>query len=255
MFHIAIADQIATVEMNNPPVNALTREWGEALAAALDELEKRRDWQVMRLRSRDKVFSAGANLKVFATRFEQSGAGALLAEEAGFYQRLFARIEALPQVSIAEIHGAATGGGFELALACDLRIAADNARIGLPEVGIGLLPGAGGTQRLTKLCGRSVAIRMILGSELVDSTEALRLGMVDWVVSATDLAAFADTIARRFAAGSAVAAAAAKRCIAAAFDAQRDGFKEELDWTAKLIHNADSQQRIRAFLAGKRGRD
>ena len=102
-------------------------------------------------------------------------------------QRLYARIERLPQVTLAEIGGAAMGGGLELALACDLRIAAVEAKLGLPEARLGLIPGAGGTQRLTRLCGRPVAARLILGAETLDGAAARELGIVHWAVPRAEL--------------------------------------------------------------------
>ncbi len=105
-----------------------------------------------------------------------SEAGRLqMVELAAKMQRVFAQLEAMPMVTVAQIEGAALGGGFELALACDLRVVADTARIGLPEAGLGLLPGAGGTQRLTRLCGDAVARRMILSAEVLDGVQAAKL--------------------------------------------------------------------------------
>ena len=102
-------------------------------------------------------------------------------------QRLAARLETAPLVTLAEIGGAALGGGFELALACDLRIAANEAKVGLPEAGLGLLAAAGGTQRLTRLVGPGIAKRLILGAETLDGAAAERLGLVQWAVPRADL--------------------------------------------------------------------
>ena len=111
-------------------------------------------------------------------------------------QRLYARIERLALVTLAEIGGAAMGGGFELALACDLRIAAAEAKLGLPEARLGLIPGAGGTQRLTRLCSPAVAARLILGAEILDGRTASELGVVHWAVPRVELAQRAAEIAR-----------------------------------------------------------
>jgi enoyl-CoA hydratase/carnithine racemase len=165
-------------------------------------------------------------------------------------QRLFARIENLVQVTVAEIGGAAMGGGLELALACDLRIAANEARLGLPEARLGLVPGAGGTQRLTKLCGRPVAERLILGAEVIDGVTAGQLGIVQWAVPRTKLSEFALEIIRRVASLPAGALTASKTCIAAASNAGRNGYSEELEATRRLLTDADTRQRVGAFLAG-----
>src|SRR5690606_31262793 len=122
MFHTTVAGGIARVVMSNPPVNALSREWGDRFFAVIDELEARDDWRVLVIASDQKVFSAGGDIKQYASRLDQPEAGDLLAGEAGYFQKLFARISALPQISIAEIAGVAAGGGMELALACDLRV-------------------------------------------------------------------------------------------------------------------------------------
>jgi enoyl-CoA hydratase/carnithine racemase len=165
-------------------------------------------------------------------------------------QRLYARIERLPQVTLAEIGGAAMGGGFELALACDLRIAANEAKIGLPEVRLGLIPGAGGTQRLTRLCGPALASRLILGAEILDGTAASELGVVHWAVPRAELAQRAAETARRIAGLPAAALAASKACIAAAGHKERGGYTDELEFTRLLLSNAETRQRVTAFLAG-----
>ena len=112
-------------------------------------------------------------------------------------QRLFARFEDASVVTLAEIGGAALGGGLELALACDIRIAAIEARLGLPETALGLIPAAGGTQRLTRLCGAGVAKRLILGAETIDGAQAAALGVVQWAHPRDALAARARKISSR----------------------------------------------------------
>src|SRR3974390_2022102 len=162
MLETSIADGVATVTLTRPPVNAISETWVRAFAAALDDLGERGGWTVLHLRSSQKVFCAGADLKEVRARIEApDGPDRMYAYVAGI-QRLYARIERLPQVTVAEIGGAAMGGGLELALACDLRIAALEAKLGLPEARLGLIPGAGGTQRLTRLCGRPVGQRLNL---------------------------------------------------------------------------------------------
>ncbi len=164
------------------------------------------------------------------------------------YQRLFARIEALPRVTLAEISGAAVGGGFELALSCDLRVAADDARVGLPEVAIGLLPGAGGTQRMTRLAGFPTALRLILGAEVASGTEAARLGLAQWTCPLAELATTAAAIARRYSALPAHAIAAAKACIAKAAPAAQDGFTAEVEQSRGLLHSPVTVGLITRFL-------
>jgi enoyl-CoA hydratase/carnithine racemase len=166
-------------------------------------------------------------------------------------QRLAARLEAAPLVTLAEIGGAALGGGFELALGCDLRIAANEAKLGLPEVELGLLAAAGGTQRLTRLVGPGLARRLILGAERVDGAAAERLGLVQWALPRVELEPAARALAQRLAAMPRHAVAAAKQCIAAALDPARDGFAEELAQTRRLYQHPVTHERVAAFLARK----
>jgi len=164
-------------------------------------------------------------------------------------QRLYWRLESAPLVTLAEIGTTALGGGLELALACDLRVAALDARLGLPEARLGLLPGGGGTQRLTRLCGPGLAKRLILGAEVIDGAEAERLGLVQWARPRDQLAAFASEIAARYAAMPKAALAANKRCIAAATDPARDGYADEISETRALYDHAETRRKVSDFLA------
>jgi enoyl-CoA hydratase/carnithine racemase len=164
---------------------------------------------------------------------------------------LFDRLETLPCVTLAEIGGSALGGGFELALACDLRMAATSAKLGLPEANLGLIPGAGGTQRLTRLCGPGTAARIILGCDVVDGATACQLGMVQWVVAPADLVQEAEKLAQRIADQSAPALQVAKRCMAQVGKLGASGFEAELDGIHTLVTTAEAQTRIKAFLVSR----
>src|SRR5450755_3405434 len=216
MFLTSTNDAVTTLTLNRPPLNAISEEWVRSFEAKLDELARGPRFTVLHIRSEQKVFCAGADLKEVRARMDAADGPDRTYAYVASIQRLYARIESLPQVTLAEIGGAALGGGFELALACDLRIAAAEAKLGLPEVKLGLIPGAGGTQRLTRLVGRGLANRLILGAEAVDSTTAERLGLVQWVCPRAELADRAAEIAGRIAALPAAALAAAKRCITSA---------------------------------------
>ena len=249
MFRLTVAEDIATLTLDRPPVNAISQEWLKGFDAILDQLATRADWKVLHIRSSQKVFCAGADLKEMRERLErQDGPDRMYAAVAAI-QRLYARIETMPQVSLAEIGGAAMGGGLELALACDLRIAASEAKLGLPEARLGLIPGAGGTQRLTRLCGRPVAARLILGAEIVDGAAARELGVVQWAVPGADLAREARGMAERVAALPAAALAASKACLDAASGPGRGGFSDELEATRALLMHPETRQRIYAFFA------
>jgi enoyl-CoA hydratase len=249
MFLIAHSDGVTTLTLSRPPVNAINEDWVHGFDAKLDELSRVAPCTVLHIRSDQKVFCAGADLNEVKERIDmRDGADRMYAYVAAI-QRLYARIEHLPQVTLAEIGGAAMGGGLELALACDLRIAALEARLGLPEVRLGLIPGAGGTQRLTRLCGRGVAARVILGAEVLDGATAQQLGVVHWAVARVGLAARAQEIARSIANLSAAALAASKACIVAATDGDRGGYFDELEHTRRLFDEAEARQRVQAFLA------
>jgi enoyl-CoA hydratase/carnithine racemase len=242
-------DGVTTWTLSSPPVNAISQAWLDEIERVLDDVESQAAYSVLHIRSDQKVFCAGADLCEVRVRMDlPDGAERMYAYVAGI-QRAFARIEHLPVVTLAEIGGAAMGGGLELALACDLRIAALDAKLGLPEARLGLLPGAGGTQRLTRLCGAGVAGRLILSAEVLDGATAHELGIVQWAVPRSELRQRADEIAQRIAALPPAALSASKACIGAAGWAGRGGFSDELEFTRELFLHPDTRQRVTAFLA------
>lgn len=250
MLRMAVADGVAMITLDRSPVNAISEDWLCQFNGLLDELGNRSDWRILHLRSDQKVFCAGADLNEMRDRMGAPDGPDRMYSYVAAIQRLFARIETLPQVTIAEIGGAALGGGLELALACDLRIAANEAKLGLPEARLGLIPGAGGTQRLTRLCGQPVAARLILGAEMIDGATARELGLVQWAAPAAKLPERALEIIRRISSLPAGALIASKICIAAATDGGRNGYSEELEATRRLLASTDTRQRVEAFLAG-----
>ena len=241
--------RVLIATLTRPPVNAIDEAMITRLHTVLDSAIADDGVTVLHIRSNEKVFCAGADLALmrqcFATRL---GPDAMI-QVVRQMQRLYARLEAAPVVTLAEIGGAALGGGLELALACDLRVAALDAKIGLPEAALGLLPGAGGTQRLTRLCGPGVAKRLILGAETVDGAQALALGIVQWARPGSELAAWTRELAARMATLPKAALAANKRCIAAQGEAGRNGFAEEIVETRKLYDHAETRLKVSEFLA------
>jgi enoyl-CoA hydratase len=231
---------LAIATLARSPVNAINEEWLARLEAVMDGIS---DASVLLLRSEQKAFCAGADLELMRSRFDRAEGRALMVGLARGMQRVFARLERLPQVTLAEIGGAAMGGGLELALACDLRIASEDAKLGLPEVNLGLLPGAGGTQRLPRVAGEAVAKRLILGGEGVSGKEANALGIVQWAVPAGELAVRARALALDIAAMPAAALAEAKACIG-----DPEGYARELAATARLLESGETRERVRAFL-------
>lgn len=252
MFKLDKNDRSVIVTMNRAPVNALSDGFVAEFHKLLDQIDRMEGLVVVHLRSALSVFSAGADLKEVEERLSQPP------EKSVEYNRslhvLFDRIEALQCVTLCEINGAAFGGGLELALAFDLRIAAEGATIGLPEARLGLIPGAGGTQRLTRLCGPGVASRLILGCELINGATACSLGVVQWSAPAEELAARANEIRERIAALALPALRVSKNCIAAFTRPDVDGFKMEIEAQRDLVVSEDARTRVTAFVAERTAR-
>jgi enoyl-CoA hydratase/carnithine racemase len=243
---------LAVATLQRAPVNAIDDAWLARLDEILTRVERAEGVTALLLRSRERIFSAGADLELMRSRFDTPQGRERMVGFVREIQRVYARLAGLPQVTIAELGGAALGGGFELALACDLRIAADQAKLGLPEARLGLLPGAGGTQRLTRIAGEAIAKRLILGAETVSGVEAAALGLVHWAVPASELPARAMEIAAGIAALPAAAVRACKRCIEAALLPGGSGYEMEVAGTGELLAGAETQQRVRAFLERRR---
>ena len=239
---------VLTLTMARPPVNALDDALVDALEAALEAACADAEITVVHLRSACRVFCAGADLALMEQSIKTPQGLERMLALVGRMQRLNARLEAAPLVTLAEIGGAALGGGFEMALACDLRIAAQEAKLGLPEAGLGLLAAAGGTQRLTRLVGPGLARRLILGAETVDGATAEKLGLVQWALPRAEMAEAARALAQRIAVLPRHALAAAKQCIAAALDQKRDGFAEEITHTRHLYQQPATRDLVAAFL-------
>ncbi|MCD6680875.1 MAG: enoyl-CoA hydratase/isomerase family protein [Burkholderiaceae bacterium] len=240
---------VLRVTLDAPPVNALSRALIDELGSVAESVATDPSVSVLHLRSTGRAFCAGANLAEMRVGF--SGPEGL-EQQLAFVRRLqqvFERIERLDAVSVAEVGGHALGGGLELALACDLRIGAAEARIGLPEVELGLVPGAGGTQRLTRLCGPALARRLILGAEMLEGCAAEQYGLLHWAVPKADLPARAQALVDRLAALPRAALVEAKACIDCATRPGNEGFEHELLSTRRLMNDAETKRRVAAFLA------
>lgn len=252
MIETSVDGGIARIGMASPPVNALSPAFLAAFEKAMDELERRNDWSVLHLYSRQDVFCAGGDLQSMARWMASASPATAMKAYVKDVQRLFARIETLPQVSIAEIRGPAMGGGLELALACDLRIASKTAKLGLPELGIGLLPAGGGTQRLTRLCGRGVASRLIFGAEVITGAAALDLGLVQWAEAEEQLSTKTGLLAAKIASIPLKALLHAKSCLRTASSMDDRGYAEELEAVSYLLEQPETQARISGFLERNR---
>lgn len=243
---IATSGHVATLRLDNQPLNLVTVELIGQLDEALAELERHDAVRaVVVTGAGDRAFCAGSDVKEFESLVGRVGAGKLLREKA-----VYRRLARLPVPTIAAIHADALGGGFELALCCDLRVAADPARIGLPEVRLGVMPGSGGTQRLPRLVGLGRAKEMILMGEIMDAAEAGEIGLVNRVVPAGEAVAVATGIAQVIAERGPVAVREAKQCIDTAFDMPLDeGLAAELDASERVFASEDVLEGSRAFFA------
>ncbi|MFM1651977.1 enoyl-CoA hydratase [Brevibacillus sp. B_LB10_24] len=241
---VAVENRIATLSIDHPPANALNRAVLEELHAALTALEQNDEVKVVILTGEGRFFVAGADIKEFTGI---SGAEAAAMAEAG--QGLFNRIEAFPKPVIAAVNGACLGGGLELAMACHIRLAAAEAKLGLPELNLGLIPGYGGTQRLPRLVGRGRATELILTSRMVTGVEAKRIGLADEVYPQEELLVQARELAQKIAEKGKVAIRLALSAIHTGF---AEGFKEGLAQEAALFGEAfeteDMKEGVAAFL-------
>jgi enoyl-CoA hydratase/carnithine racemase len=245
---LSVSGAVATVELTRPKrLNAIRRETLEQLSDAMDAVERSSTVGVLVVTGAGRAFCAGADVAEI-DGLDQLGSDAFTRDG----QELFDRIAASSVLSLAALQGYALGGGLELAMACDLRIAADSALLGQPETALGHLPAWGGTQRLPRLVGRGVALQLMLSARRVPGAEALRLGLVDEVVEEAELSAVvqerAHTLART--------PAAVIRAVKAAVDAgQRSGLaaglRAERLGMALCRDSGDSGERRAQFLTSK----
>lgn len=240
---------IATMTLSRAPVNAINDELLRGIDAALAAVEQREELVCLHVRSALRLFSAGADLKMVAGRLGAEHGAEEMVATTRLFHAVYDRLAALPVITIAEIGGYAMGGGCELALACDLRICDLDTQIGLPEAKVGLLPGAGGTQRLTALCGPGVAARLILTGEVVSGAEAYRLGLVEQAVEASRLAASVAEVIERIRKLSPQAVRKAKECVSHAATISREGAAAEVRGIGALMRLSDTRDRVHAFVA------
>jgi len=238
-------DAVATITINRPEKrNALNATVRRELVHALDTLKAGGDVRVLIITGAgDKAFVAGADVAEFAERtpLEQRAvmAGRSAIEE----------LAAFPWPTIAMINGYALGGGCELALACDLRVAARSARLGQPEIKLGLIPGGGGTQRLPRLVGLGAAMRLVLTGEPIDAEEAARIGLVDMVVEDAELVQRTQELARKIASHSPVALRLAKDALRASLETPlHAGLRHERELFITAFASEDGREGVRAFL-------
>jgi len=235
---------VGTIVVDRPPLNALDLSAWRALGEVVAEIADRTDIRALLVRGGTRAFAAGADVQELRA-WDAPAAH----EAAGVMQAALAALAGLPIVTIAVVSGYALGGGCELALACDLRFAADNAKMGQPEILLGAIPGAGGTQRLPRLVGVGRAKDLVFSGRMVDMVEAPRIGLVDAVHPVDDVLAAATHAAVRFAAGPA-ALALAKRAIDEGMSGTLvEGLRLERDLFAAAFATDDLQVGVTSFLS------
>lgn len=243
---VDFTDGIGTIIINRPnKLNALNKATIQELHNAFLALEAEREVKVIIVTgSGEKAFVAGADIAEFAHFSEEEG-GRLAAIG---HELLFDLVENLSTPVIAAVNGFALGGGLELAMACHFRVASHNARMGLPEVSLGVIPGYGGTQRLPQLIGKGRAMEMILTAGMIDVDRALGYGLVNHVVSQEELLAFCRKLAGKISNNSPVAIAHAIKAVNAGFKNGVNGYASEINAFGACFGTADFKEGTTAFL-------
>ncbi|PRY02112.1 enoyl-CoA hydratase/isomerase family protein [Allonocardiopsis opalescens] len=235
---------VATIRLDRPKMNALNAQVQEEIGAAAEQVSADASVRAAVLYGGERVFAAGADIK------EMAGMG--YAEMAAHSRRLqdaFTAVARIPKPVIAAVTGYALGGGCELALCADFRVVAEDARLGQPEILLGIIPGAGGTQRLPRLIGPARAKDLIFSGRHVDAAEALRIGLADAVVPAEEVYPAALAWARRYAEGPALALRAAKQAVDSGLETElATGLEIERLHFAGLFGTADQKAGMRSFM-------
>ncbi|HZG95126.1 MAG TPA: enoyl-CoA hydratase-related protein [Mycobacteriales bacterium] len=241
---LEVAEGIGTIRLDRPPMNALNAQVQDELRAAARDATDRTDVRAVVVYGGPKVFAAGADVKEMADMSYTD-----MVARSGALQDSFTAVARIPKPTVAAVTGYALGGGCELALCCDFRVAGDNAKLGQPEILLGIIPGAGGTQRLPRLIGPARAKQLIFTGRFVDAAEALQIGLVDQVVAPDDVYESALGMARRYATGPAFALRAAKEAIDEGLDGTLDaGLLIERKLFAGLFATEDRATGMRSFV-------
>jgi enoyl-CoA hydratase/carnithine racemase len=241
---LEVDEGVGTIRLDRPPMNAMDAAVQDLLKAVAEEAARRPDVRAVVVWGGEKVFAAGADIKEMQGMSYED-----MADRGAALQGAFTAVARIPKPVVAAVNGYALGGGCELALCADIRIAAENAKLGQPEILLGLIPGAGGTQRLARLIGPSRAKDLIFTGRMVAAQEALSLGLVDRVVTAEEVYGAAREWAARLARGPAYALRAAKEAVDKGLDADLDtGLALERQLFAALFATRDREIGMRSFV-------
>ena len=244
-FELSVDAGVATLRLNRPPVNALNFAMQAEMIEAAALITAHPEIAAVVIYGGEKAFAAGADIKEMERLTHDQ-----MVKRSYNLHSAFTAIAHIPQPVVAAITGYALGGGCELAMCADLRFAAENSKLGQPEILLGIIPGAGGTQRLTRLVGPSVAKDLVLSGRMISATEALDIGLVDRLFPAESVYSEAVAWARQFVGGPAAAIAAAKRVIDAGQDGTLEqGLEIEREAFADLFATEDRAIGMESFIA------
>ena len=247
---VEVADQIATIRLDRPKMNALNAQVRAEIAAAAAQVTGDDDIRAVVLYGGERVFAAGADIKEMAPL-----GAAEMAEWAAALQAAFSDVAAIPKPVVAAITGYALGGGLELALCADFRVLGESAKVGQPEILLGVIPGAGGTQRLPRLIGPAKAKDLIFTGRHVGAAEALAIGLADKVVPDADVYQAAKDMVAQYAAGPALALRAAKQAVDHGLDVDlATGLQIERLHFASLFATKDQKSGMQSFMENGPGK-
>jgi enoyl-CoA hydratase len=247
---LEVENGIGTIRLDRPPMNALNVQVQDELRAAAGEATARNDVRAVILYGGPKVFAAGADIKEMGDMSYVD-----MVQRAGALQDCFTAVARIPKPVVAAVTGYALGGGCELALTADFRVCGDNAKLGQPEILLGIIPGAGGTQRLPRLVGPARAKDLVFSGRFVDAQEALHIGLVDRVVAPDDVYTAAVEMVSRYANGPAYALRAAKEAIDEGLDVDLDsGLRIERKLFAGLFATEDRSIGMTSFVENGPGK-
>jgi enoyl-CoA hydratase len=244
-------DNIAVVTIDNPPMNVLSSRVVEELDNCLKDINNNNDCRAVVITGAgEKAFMAGADIKELAEIINKSASSLLFTKK---IHATFNRLENLPIPTLAAINGYALGGGLELALACDIRIASEKALLGLPEIKLGLFPGGGGTQRLPRLIGTSLAKEMLFSGDMLDASASMAIGLVNRVVSHGEALSAAKEFAHLLASRPGVALSLLKETVNRGINTSlREGLTVERDLLDRAFKTEDAREGVTSFLKKKK---